>query len=94
MKHPNKYISDGVLIACLSVAALTGCVGGYVEGGGGPDYYGNGPWIDNNVVITGGRGWYGHNNDHAYVHPNNRPAGHADNHSAPHAAPHGDDHHR
>jgi hypothetical protein len=66
MKRSNKFILGGVLLAALNLAALTGCVGGYVEAGG-PGYYG-GPWVDNTVIVGGG-GWYGDHHDGAYVHP-------------------------
>jgi hypothetical protein len=85
MKH-----SRSLLIASMAAAAIltvsTGCVaeGG---GGGGEVEYGGGPWIQSDVIVTGGgRGWYGgrddgHGDGHAdrgYVHPSApRPASHS-----------------
>jgi hypothetical protein len=74
MNTKNKFIVGGVLIAALNLAAVTGCVGGYVAAGG-PGYYGDGGWIDTNVVIDGGHHWYGDHNDGAYVHPDNHGGG-------------------
>jgi hypothetical protein len=78
MKHTNKFLGGAVLLAGLNLAIMTGCVGGggYVEAGG-PGYYGDGPWIDNNVVVYGHAGWYGNHHDGAYVHPSNHPAARA-----------------
>ena len=94
MKHSNKLLSAALLLAGLNVVAMTGCVGGvYSEVDSGPGYYGDGPWIDNTVVVEGGgRRWFGGHRDNAYVHPDNhsRPAQHAESHSAP---SHDDHHH-
>jgi hypothetical protein len=57
MKSTNKFI-----LAALLLVSLAGCVG-YVGGGG---YYGGGPWVQDDVFIGGGRGWYGRG---GYVHP-------------------------
>ncbi|HZZ18437.1 MAG TPA: hypothetical protein VFE25_03665 [Opitutaceae bacterium] len=101
MKHTSKILSAAVALA--GFAAMSGCAGGgYAEVDSGPGYYGDGPWIDNTVVVDGGRGWYGGHHDNAYVHPYNHPAPHAQAHAAVHVeshsapAPHGGggDHHR
>jgi hypothetical protein len=67
MNTKNKFILAGIFIAALNLAAVTGCVGGYVEAGG-PGYYGDHGWIDSTVIVGGG-GWYGGHRDGAYVHP-------------------------
>jgi hypothetical protein len=67
MKHKNKFIVGGILIAAFNLAIMTGCVGGYVAAGG-PGYYGDGGWVDGTVIVGGG-GWYGDHRDGAYVHP-------------------------
>ncbi len=99
MKHSNKILSAALVLAGLNIAVMTGCVGGggYAEVDSGPGYYGDGPWIDNNVVVEGGgRGWFGGHRDNAYVHPDNHPApaAHANFHAEAHSAPAGGDHHR
>jgi hypothetical protein len=69
MKQPNKFLLALLLLTGgLQLGTLTGCVG-YVDGGG-PGYYGGGPWIGGDVVVVGGgRGWYDHG---GYVHPGGR----------------------
>jgi hypothetical protein len=100
MKHSNKILSAALVLAGLNLAVMTGCVGGggYAEVDSGPGYYGDGPWIDNSVVVEGRGGWYGGHHDNAYVHPDNhrRPAPHAEVHAQAHSAPSGghDEHHR
>jgi hypothetical protein len=80
MKHPRKILL-GAVLATAAQFTWTGCAGPG-DGGGGGVYYGGDPWIQSDVVVTGGgRGWFGGgHNDRGYVHPD---AGHA----APHAAP-------
>ena len=85
MKHSRSLLIASMAAAAI-LAASTGCV---AEGGGwgGDIEYGGGPWIQSDVIVTGGgRGWYGgrndaHNDDHAdrgYVHPSApRPAAHS-----------------
>ena len=90
MKH-----SQSILIGTLAMAAIqfasTGCVADGGGGGGGDVYYGGDPWVQTDVVVTGGgRGWYGGRNDghgdRGYVHPSApRPA--ARSAPAPHNAP-------
>src|ERR1700722_11970603 len=77
MKPHTKFLLGSAIIAAIQLAQ-TGCVGG----GGGYDggvSYGGGPWIDNEVVVTGGgRGWFGggdRSGGGGYVHPN--AGGHA-----------------
>lgn len=69
MKPLHKMILGAVLLTSIQLAS-TGCA---VEGGGGGGvYYGGDPWIDNDVIVTGGgRGWYGggDHKDGGYVHP-------------------------
>jgi hypothetical protein len=60
MKHKTPFIVGALLL----LGSITGCVG-YVGGGG--VYYGGGPWIHDDVIVTGGRGWYGGHG--GYVHP-------------------------
>jgi hypothetical protein len=80
MKHPNKLLTAALLIAGCNLISMTGCVGGgYVEASSGPGYYGDGPYIDNTVIV-GGRGWYGGHRDNVYVHPDNHPAPRRDVH--------------
>jgi hypothetical protein len=65
MKHTKNYIfALLLLVGGLQLGSLTGCVG-YVGGGG--VYYGGDPWFHDDVIIGGGRGWYGHGG--GYVHP-------------------------
>lgn len=64
MSHKNKFIFCALFLLSIQLGALTGCVG-YVGGGG--VYYGGDPWIHSDVIVTGGRGWYGHGG--GYVHP-------------------------
>lgn len=87
----SKFDSRPVFtVAALALAICvqslsTGCVAG--GDGGGAVVYGDGPWIQSDVVVEGGgAGWYGrrddHGNDHGYVHPSG--GGHpAASHSAP-----------
>ncbi|HEY1793603.1 MAG TPA: hypothetical protein VGG34_11845 [Opitutaceae bacterium] len=73
MKHPAKLLPIALLAICAAVPTiyLAGCAGGYVEGGGGV-YYGGDPWIDDQVIVTGGgHPWY-HGHAGAYVHPGSR----------------------
>jgi hypothetical protein len=86
MKPLSKFIGGALFLSVLQLAALTGCVGGYAEGGGGV-VYGGDPWFDGGVVVGGG-GWYRNHHDAAYAHPNFRPV----NHPAPH--PQGGEHRR
>jgi hypothetical protein len=96
MKHSNKFLTAALLIAGCNLVSMTGCVGGgYVESGGGSAYYGDGPYVDNTVIV-GGRGWYGGHRDNVYVHPDNHPRAdvHASVHVDAHAGGGHDDHHR
>jgi len=70
MKHTNKLLfATLLLIGGLQLGTLTGCVGYVGDGGGGGVYYGGGPWIGGDVIVGGGRGWYGHGGGGGYAHP-------------------------
>jgi len=96
MKPPFKFLLGATILAGAQLSLMTGCVGGgYVEASSGPAYYGDGPWIDNTVIVEGrGRGWYGDHRDRAYVHPDNHPAPRRDVHVDSHPGHDRDDHHR
>ena len=90
MKHTLKTICGLLAVAGLQLGPMTGCVGGYVETGG-PEYYGGEPWIQTDVVVGGGGGWYGGHRDNAYAHPDGnrsggRPAPRAEHAAAPRAS--------
>jgi hypothetical protein len=67
MKSQSKILFGALLLAAA------GCEGGYVAAGGDTGvYYGGDPWIENDVIVTGGdRPWY-HDYPGAYVHPEYR----------------------
>jgi hypothetical protein len=71
MKNTSRSIFGLLAVAGLGLGPMTGCVGGYVEAGE-PVYYGGEPWVQTDVVIGGGGGWYGEHRDNAYVHPDAR----------------------
>lgn len=82
MKIPYRFILGSLIVTAVQLAQ-TGCGGPGYDGGGGV-YYGDGPWIDNEVVVTGGgRGWFGGGarSGGGYVHPS------AGGHPAPRATP-------
>ena len=90
MKHTFMTIAGLMAVAGLQLGPMTGCVGGYVETGG-PEYYGGEPWIQTDVVVGGGSGWYGGHRDNAYAHPDGnrsrgRPAPRAEHAAAPRAS--------
>jgi hypothetical protein len=65
MKHANKlFLAALLLIGGLQLGSLTGCVA--AGPGYGGVYYGGGPWFGGDVIVGGGRGWYGHG---GYAHP-------------------------
>jgi hypothetical protein len=74
MKNTLKSIFGLLFVAGLGMGPMAACVGGYVEGGG-PVYYGGEPWVQADVVVGGGGGWYGDHRDNAYVHPDARRGG-------------------
>ncbi|MGA2016848.1 MAG: hypothetical protein ABSH26_07805 [Opitutaceae bacterium] len=78
MNNTLKSVFGLFFITGLGLGAMTGCAGGYVEAGG-PVYYGGEPWVQTDVVVGGGGGWYGDHRDNAYVHPD---AGRNDNKQA------------
>ena len=93
MKHTRKILPLFLVLGAIQFAS-TGCVGG---GGDGGVYYGGAPWVDNDVIVTGGgRGWFGGNDaghrDGGYVHPSG--GGHTDAHagSGGHPSGGGDSH--
>jgi hypothetical protein len=68
MKHTkNWFFALLILVGGLQLGTLTGCVG-YVGDPGGGVYYGGGPWFGGDVIVGGGRGWYGHGGG-GYAHP-------------------------
>jgi hypothetical protein len=71
MKNTSKSIFGLLVVAGLGLGLMTGCAGGYVEASE-PVYYGGEPWVQTDVVIGGGGGWYGEHRDNAYVHPDSR----------------------
>ena len=73
MKLSNKFLPTAILLIGLQLGVLTGCVGGAAVETDGV-YYGGDPWFHDDIWVHGGRGFYG--NDHGYVHPVGRPAGH------------------
>jgi hypothetical protein len=84
------YTAAALAVAACAQMLSSGCVAD--GGGGGGVVYGDGPWIQSDVVVEGGgAGWYGRHDDHApdhdrgYVHPSagGRPA---ESHSAPAAS--------
>jgi len=72
MKHTYKILL-GSLILSGAQFALSGCGGGYVEGGGTTVVYGGGAWFHDDVWVDGGgRRDYGDGRGGgggAYVHP-------------------------
>ena len=100
MKHSSKSIFGLVIVAGLALGPLAGCVGGYVEAGE-PVYYGGEPWVQTDVIVGGGGGWYGGHRDNAYVHPDSRREPSRSAPRAEHTAPResnsgrkSDDHHK
>ena len=86
MKHLSKILLGSLLLSGL-LAALSGCVGGYVETGyvGDNVYYGpgyDGPWFGGGAWVDGHRGYgeprRGGGHD-AYISPPRLP-------SAPHGS--------
>lgn len=65
MKNLKKILLCSLILAGLQFGGLSGCVG-YVGGGGG-GYYDGGVWVQDDVIVGGGRGWYG--GGRGYVHP-------------------------
>jgi hypothetical protein len=86
MKTSPRFLNRALALAGL---LLAGCGGGYVGGGyyGGGYYDDGGVWVDNTVVVGGGRGWYHGHDDHAYAHPSFHPGPSAHAARAPRAAP-------
>ena len=74
MKSPINILCSALLLLAA------GCAGGYVAAGGDVGYYGGDPWIENDVIVTGGgRPWY-HDHPGAYAHPDYRGSVRVENH--------------
>jgi hypothetical protein len=74
MKNISRSILGLLTLSGLCLGPMIGCAGGYVEASE-PVYYGGDPWVQTDVVIGGGGGWYGGHRDNAYVHPDARRGG-------------------
>jgi hypothetical protein len=89
--HTKLNARQGFTVAALALATWvqglsSGCVAG--GDGGGAVVYGDGPWIQSDVVVEGGGpGWYGRRDDrgadHGYVHPSAGGGHPAEAHAAP-----------